>query len=57
LPKSVHADPLPKQIWSIEFEHPDITPVLQRIYEEETKYRDEIREMLMRSDPFALSLA
>ena len=51
------ADHLPEQIWSIESDHPDITAVLQRIYEEEKKYRGEIREMLMRSDAFALSLA
>ena len=50
-------DHLPEQIWSIESNHPDITAVLQRIYEEEKKYRGEIREMLMRSDSFALSLA
>lgn len=51
------ADHLPEQIWSIESDHPDITEVLQRIYDEEKKYRGEIREMLMRSDSFALSLA
>lgn len=50
-------DHLPEQIWSIESDHPDITAVLQRIYEEEKKYRGEIRDMLMRSDSFALSLA
>ncbi|MGB7950070.1 MAG: hypothetical protein WCH75_20490 [Candidatus Binatia bacterium] len=50
-------DHLPEQIWSIESGHPAITAVLQRIYEEEKKYRGEIREMLMRSDSFALSLA
>ena len=50
-------DHLPEQIWSIESDHPDITEVLQRIYDEEKKYRGEIREMLMRSDSFALSLA
>jgi bacterioferritin (cytochrome b1) len=51
------ADHLPEQIWSIESDHRDITAVLQRIYEEEKNYRGEIREMLMRSDSFALSLA
>ena len=51
------ADHLPEQTWSVESDHPDITAVLQRIYEEEKKYRGEIREMLMRSDSFALSLA
>ena len=49
------ADHLPEQIWSIESDHPEITAVLQRIYEEE--YRGEIRDMLMRSDSFALSFA
>jgi len=51
------ADHPPEQKWIIESEHPDITPVLQRIDEEEKKYRGEIRKMLMRSDSFALSLA
>ena len=51
------ADHLAGQISSIESDHPDITAVLQRIYEEEKKYRGEIRDMLMRSDSFALSLA
>jgi bacterioferritin (cytochrome b1) len=52
-----YVDSLPEQIWSTESDHPDITPVLRRIYEEEKKYRGEIRDMLMRSDSFALSLA
>ena len=51
------ADHLPEQILSIESGHPDITAVLRRIYEEEKKFRGEIREMLMRSDSLALSLA
>jgi hypothetical protein len=51
------ADHLPEQIWSIESDHPNIIAVLQRIYEAEKKYRGEIREMLMRSDSFALSPA
>src|SRR4030095_12873123 len=51
------ADHLPEQIWSIESDHPEINAVLQPIYEEEKKYRGEIRDMLMRSDSFALSLA
>ena len=52
-----YVDSLPEQIWSTESDHPDITAVLRRIYEEEKKYRGEIRDMLMRSDSFALSLA
>lgn len=52
-----YVDSLPEQIWSTESDHPDITAVLRRIYEEEKKYRGEIKDMLMRSDSFALSLA
>ena len=51
------ADRLPEQLRRIGLEHPDITKFLQDISHEQKKYRDEIREMLMRSDPFALSLA
>jgi hypothetical protein len=48
---------LPEQLRRIGLEHPDITKLLQEISHEQKKHRDEIREMLMRSDPFALSLA
>jgi len=48
---------LPEQLRRIGLEHPDITKFLQEIFQEQKKHRDEIREMLMRSDPFALSLA
>jgi hypothetical protein len=41
----------------IGLEHPDITKFLLDISRAQKKHRDEIREMLMRSDPFALSLA
>ena len=51
------ASHLPEQLRRIGFEHPDITKFLQEIFQEQKKYRDEIREMLMRSDAFALSLA
>jgi bacterioferritin (cytochrome b1) len=51
------ADRLPEQLRSIESEHPEIAKFLQQISREQKKHRDEIREMLMRSDPFALSLA
>jgi bacterioferritin (cytochrome b1) len=51
------ADRLPEQLRRIGFEYPDITKFLQEISHEQKKHRDEIREMLMRSDPFALSLA
>ena len=51
------ADPLAEQIWSTESDHADITEFLQQISEAEKKDREAIREMMMRSDPFALSLA
>jgi len=51
------ADRLPEQLRRIGLEHPDITKFLQEMSHEQKKHRDEIREMLMRSDPFALSLA
>ena len=51
------ADRLPEQLRRIGLEHPDIARLLQEISHEQKKHRDEIREMLMRSDPFALSLA
>jgi hypothetical protein len=51
------ADRLSEQIRRIGIEHPDITKSLQEISHEQKKHRDEIREMLMRSDPIALSLA
>jgi bacterioferritin (cytochrome b1) len=51
------ADRLPEQIWRIESDHPDISNFLQRIAEAEKQHRQEINDMLMRSDGFALSLA
>ena len=51
------ADRLPEQLRRIGLEHPDITKFLLQISRAQKKHRDEIREMLMRSDPFALSLA
>jgi len=51
------ADHLPEQLRSIGLDHPDIAQLLQKISYEAKTHRDEIREMLMRSDPFALSLA
>ena len=42
-----YVDSLPEQIWRTESDHPDITAVLRRIYEEEKKYRGEIRDMLV----------
>ena len=51
------ADRLPAQLRSIESEHPDIAKFLQQISREQENHRGEIRGMLMRSDPFAQSLA
>jgi bacterioferritin (cytochrome b1) len=51
------ADRLPEQLRRIGLEHPDIGRLLQQISREQENHRNEIREMLMRSDPFALSLA
>jgi len=51
------ADHLPEQLRSIGLDHPDIAQLLQKISHEAKTHRDEIREMLMRSDPFAFSLA
>jgi len=51
------ADHLPEQLRNIESHHPDIAKFLRQISQEQKKHRDEIRAMLMRSDPFALSLA
>ena len=51
------ADRLPEQLRSIESAHPDIVRFLQQISREQENYRGESREMLMRSDPFAFSLA
>jgi len=51
------ADRLPEQIWRIESGHPEISTLVQRIFDAEKKHRQEITDMLMRSDGFALSLA
>jgi bacterioferritin (cytochrome b1) len=51
------ADRLPEQLRSIASEHSDIAKFLQQISLEQEHHRGEIREMLMRSDAFALSLA
>ena len=49
------ADHLWEQLWRIGASHSDVTELLRKIYEAEKKHRYAIREMLMRSDPFALS--
>jgi rubrerythrin len=51
------ADHLAEQLRGIESEIPDIVKLLQRSSEQQKQHRGEVREMLMRSDPFALSLA
>jgi hypothetical protein len=51
------AEHLTELIWSIDAEHADIAELLQGMNEADKRDRHAIREMLMRSDPFALSLA
>lgn len=51
------ADHLPEQIWRIESDHPEISQLLQQIFDAEKKHRHELADMLMRSDGFARSLA
>ena len=45
------------QVWAVETDYPDIAMLLERISKDEKKHRAKIREMLMRSDAFAGSLA
>ena len=51
------ADHLAEQLRGIESDIPDILKLLQQISEQQKQHRGEVREMLMRSDPFAFSLA
>jgi len=51
------ADRLPEQIWRIESDHPDISKFLRGIFDAKKRRRQEITDMLMRSDGFALSFA
>jgi rubrerythrin len=51
------AGELMEQIWAVAMDYPDIALLLERISKDEKKHRDDIREMLMRSDAFAGSLA
>ena len=46
-----------EQIWAVATDYPDIAKLLEKISKEEKIHRDELREMLMRSDGFAKSLA
>ena len=55
--KQEQHDELMEQIQTVQSDYPDIAALLQRISEDEKKHCDEIREMLMRSDAFAGSLA
>jgi len=48
---------LEEDMLTIESDYPDVIELLHRINEEERQHRDEIREMLMRSDPQALPAA
>jgi rubrerythrin len=51
------ADHLAEQLRGIQSDIPDIVKLLQHISEQQKQHRGEVREMLMRSDPFAFSLA
>ena len=51
------ADHLAEQLRGIGSDHPEITQLLQQISAQEKKHRADITHMLMRSDPFAYSLA
>jgi rubrerythrin len=46
-----------EQVWAVATDYPDIATLLEQISKEEKKHCDEFREMLMRSDAFAGSLA
>jgi rubrerythrin len=51
------AGELLEQAISLEADFPSVANLLRRIYEEEQTHRNEIREMLMRSDPLSLYAA
>jgi len=50
-------DRLSEQIWRTASDHPEISKFLQRIFDAEKLYVQQITDMLMRSDGFAHSLA
>jgi hypothetical protein len=52
-----YTEHLKEQMWSNESDYADIIEFLQQTNEADKKDHEAIREMLMRSDPFALSLA
>jgi hypothetical protein len=45
---------LEEELLTIKSNYPDVIELLHRIDEEERKHQEEIRQMLMRSDPQAL---
>ena len=51
------AGELMEQIWAVAPDYPDIAMLLERVSKDEKKHRDEIRDMLARSDAFSGSLA
>jgi len=51
------ADSLVEQLRDIASDHPDVAQFLLQISQEQKKHSTDIRHMLMRSDPFAFSLA
>ena len=51
------AGELMEQIWAVAPDYPDIAMLLERISKDEKTHRDEIRDMLARSDAFSGSLA
>ncbi|HEU5463176.1 MAG TPA: ferritin-like domain-containing protein [Candidatus Binatia bacterium] len=55
--ESRSADRLEAQLRSIESDQPETIALIQQICREHKTHRDAIRHMLMRSDPFAGSLA
>lgn len=51
------AEELLEHAMRLEADFPAVADLLRRIYEEEKKHRDEIREMMMRSDPLSVRAA
>ena len=51
------ADHLAEQLRGIQSDIPDVVKLLQHVSEQQKEHRGEVRDMLLRSDPFAFSLA
>jgi rubrerythrin len=51
------ADHLAEQLRGIQSDIPDVVKLLQHVSEQQKQHRGEVRDMLMRSDSFAFSLA